>query len=128
MPRPAPVTSATRPSHSPDMAVLSLSRVLELLAPRVPGVQLVPEGDVVLAVDPAQIDLAAVAQCGEVDQPAVEVAQDEPALRELGHAAAQLEERLPDLPARAPAAVRGRGVGEGVARLGVGQPVTSGAQ
>src|SRR5947209_14840261 len=95
MPRPAPVTSATRPSHSPDMAVLSLSRVLELLAPRVPGVQLVPEGDVVLAVDPTQIDLAAVAQGGEVDQPAVEVAQDDPALRELGHAAAQLEERLP---------------------------------
>src|SRR3954447_23363031 len=56
---------------------------LERLTPGVARVEVVPVADVGLAVDPAQVDLASVAQRGEVDEPAVEVAQDDPARVEL---------------------------------------------
>src|SRR5437763_11666539 len=96
---------------------------LQRPAARVARVELVPVADVVLAVDPAEVDLAAVAQRGEVDEAALEVAQDEPALDDLGDAAAQLEERLADLLARRPAAVRRRALRQRAARLLVGQPL-----
>src|SRR5919202_3560996 len=47
----------------------------ERLAPGIARVLVVPEGDLVLALLPAEVDLLPVAQRGEVDQPAFEVAQ-----------------------------------------------------
>src|SRR3954454_23998466 len=101
---------------------------LQLLAARVAGVELVPQADVGLPVDPAQVHLAAVAQRGEVDEAAVEVAQDDPALVELRDAGLERDERLADLPPGRPAAVAGRRAGERRARLLVGQQLARPAQ
>ena len=87
-----------------------------------------PEADVVLAVDPAQVDLAAVADGREVDQAAVEVAQDDPAGVEGGDAVLELDERLADDLAGLAAAVGRRAVGQRLAGLGVGQPRAGVAQ
>src|SRR5215212_570193 len=96
---------------------------LQRLAPRVAGVEVVPEGDVVLALDPAQVHLTALAQRREVDQPPVQVAEDDATVGELGRAGAELDERLADLPAAAATAVPARGADQGLTRLGVGEPV-----
>src|SRR4051812_35739434 len=80
-----------------------------------------PERDLGLAVDPAEIALLAVADGGEVDQATLEVAQDDLAPRQRAEAGLELNERLADLPAGAAAAVAGRTVGERLARLLVGQ-------
>src|SRR4051794_12720432 len=101
---------------------------LERLTPGVARVEVVPEADVRLAVDPAQVDLAAVAQRGEVDQAAVEVAQDDPARVELRDAGLQREERLAHLPARRAAAVGRRRARQRRARLLVGQQIARLAQ
>ena len=70
------------------------------------GLGLVPEADRVLALLPAQVDLAAVAERREVEQAAVEVAQHDLELAQLDHRVAQLEEALGDRAARVAAAVR----------------------
>src|SRR5215212_254070 len=96
---------------------------LQRLAPRVAGVEVVPEGDVVLALDPAQVHLTALAQRREVDQPPVQVAENDAAVGELGSAGAELDERLTDLPAAAATAVAARGADQGLTCLGAGEPV-----
>ena len=97
---------ADREQHGADRGrlLLELSRrkvrtssaIVERAAPAEAGVGLVPEADLRLALLPAQVDLAAVAQSGEVDQAAVEVAQHDLALAQLEHRLAQLEEPLRD--------------------------------
>ena len=66
---------------------------------------LVPEADLRLPLLPAQVDLAAVPQRREVDQPAIEVAQHDLPVAELEHRFAQLEEPLGHELARLAAAV-----------------------
>ena len=101
---------------------------LERLTAGVARVEVVPELDVVLAVDPAQVDLGAVADGREVDQAAVEVAQDDPARVEGGDPVLELDEGLADDLAGLAAAVGRRAVGERLTGLGVGEPRAGVAQ
>src|SRR3954447_5462770 len=112
----ASVGRSWRPSHSE-------TDLLQRLTPRVAGVEVVPAGDVVLALDPAQVDLTALAQRREVDQPPVQVAENDAAVGELCSAGAELDKRLTHLPAAAATAVPARGADQGLACLGVGEPV-----
>ena len=76
----------------------------EFLAARESRVDVMPEADVGLALDPAEVDLVVVAQRGEVDQAAVEVAQLDLAPLELPGAglAARGTPRRPAVPGRPP--------------------------
>src|SRR5215217_8094638 len=71
---------------------------------------LVPVVDPVLAELPAEVDLAALAHRGEVDQPAVDVAYDDAGFLEAPEQAADLEESLADGPAVVAATVGRRGL------------------
>src|SRR3954447_17100167 len=102
------------------------SATLERLPARQAGVGPVPEGDLVLALLPAQVDLLAVADGGEVHEPALEVAQHHLAVAELHQAVAQGQERLRDHAARFAAAVRGTRLGQGLAGVGVAQLLAGG--
>src|SRR4051794_9776132 len=84
-------TAATRCSE-PSRRHARLSS--ELLPARETCIGLVPVRDLVLAFLPAEIDLAAVAQRGEVDEPPLEVAHDHLHRIELAGRRLQLEERL----------------------------------
>src|SRR5919199_4572500 len=101
--------------------LVRVSGALQLLAPGVARVELVPEPDVALAVDPAQVHLAAVADRGEVEQAAVEVAQHDPAPLERRGALAQRDEGLADVLAERPSAVAARALLQRVTDLGVGE-------
>src|SRR5829696_8543165 len=99
------------------------SAIVERPAATEAGVGLVPEGDRVLALLPAEVDLLAVAERREVEQPAVEVAQDHLQLAQLDHRVAQLEEALGNrAPGCAPAIGRPR-FGERIARVAVAELV-----
>src|SRR4051812_26978631 len=81
----------------------------ERLAPAIAGIDVVPELDLGLAGLPAEVDLAAVAHGGEVDEAALEVAQDHLHRRQPAGGARELEERLrPAAPGRPAAVRRGR--------------------
>src|SRR5205085_215643 len=98
--------------------------LLERLAAGVAGVEVVPVADpVLLGLDPAQVHLLIVAPRGEVDETAVEVAQDHVALAQRGRGLAQLEEGLRHGPAGVAAAVAGHRSGERVAGVLVQQAV-----
>src|SRR5215211_9266928 len=90
---------------------MAQSSVKWLPAP-VPGLEVVPVGDRVLAELPAQIDLLTVADRREVDQAAVDVAHYDAGLLEGGEQTSHLQEGLPDLPSGIAAAVRRCGVRE----------------
>src|SRR5689334_3017004 len=96
-------------------------RPLERLASRIPRLELVPERDLILALDPAQVHLAPLAQGGEVDEPAIEVAQHDLHRLELGEPGAQGQEALRHHLPRLAAAVAGRRLRQGVARLLLGE-------
>src|SRR6188472_2958038 len=91
---------AKAPSHLP--------RLLQRLSPREPRLELVPVPDPLLPELPAEIDLAAVAKRREIDQPAVEVAKDDPDGLELDEPPPNVSEALAHEPRRLAAAV-GRG-------------------
>src|SRR4029453_11600443 len=74
-----------------------LQPLVERLAATEACFQVVPEGDLVLAELPAQIDLAAFQNRGEVDQPAVDVAKHDAGLLDRVEQSPDLEERDPDL-------------------------------
>src|SRR4051794_31705009 len=63
----------------------------EILAPGETCIRLVPVRDLVLALFPAQVDLATVAQRREVDQPALEITDDHLDRVELAGSCLQLE-------------------------------------
>src|SRR3954449_9742335 len=80
----------TRRQITPARRAASRTRgsvIGERLATGEAGVRLVPEGDLVLALLPAEVDLAAVAQGREVHQSAVEVAQHDLHLLKLAERA-----------------------------------------
>src|ERR687896_1122270 len=68
------------------------------------GLRLVPEGDLVLALLPAEVDLATVPDGGEVHEPPLQVAKHDGDLLQLHEGRAELDERLGDDPARRAAA------------------------
>src|SRR3954447_4118887 len=103
------------------------ARNLQRLPSRIAVVELVPELDVGLAVDPAQVDLATLADRREVDEATVEVTQHDLALVEAHRGRPQGQERLADLAPRPPASVGRRAREQRLARLAVGQPRTGGA-
>src|SRR4051812_34027584 len=86
--------------------------IVEGLPARKAGLGLVPVLDRVLALLPAQVDLAAVADGGEVEQAGVEVAQHDVERAQLGHRVAQLDESLGDGAAWVAAAVCGTRLGQ----------------
>src|SRR6185312_7677782 len=96
-------------------------RRLERLPSRIPRLELVPERDLILALDPAQVHLAPLAQRGEVDQSALEVAQNDLHRLELGEPGAQSEEALRHHLPRLAAAVARRRLRQRVARLLLGE-------
>src|SRR5687767_5651002 len=120
-------TAATRCSKFRSRAARTIrrgrSRIVERAAAREAGLGLVPVADGVLAVLPAQVHLASVADRGEVEQAAVEVAQHDLELAQLHHGVAQLDEALGDGAAGRAAAVRRAGLGQRLARLAVAQAV-----
>src|SRR5437868_6662098 len=70
-------TAATRCSEpSRRQACGRLRMNSELLAPREASIGFVPVGDLVLALFPAEIDLAAVPHSREVHEPALQVTDD----------------------------------------------------
>src|SRR3954452_19929085 len=93
----------------------------ERLASAIPGVRVVPVADLVLAGLPAEVDLAAVAQCREVDEPALEVAQHDVHRLQLAECPLQLEDRFRDNASRLAAAVRRRRLAERRAGVLVGE-------
>src|SRR4051794_20491024 len=102
----------------------------ERLTSAIARIRVVPEADLVLARLPAQVDLATVAQGGEVDQPALEVTQHALHRLEFAERALQLEERLRDHASRRASTVRGSRLAEGGAgvlvrelRTGRAQPI-----
>src|SRR4051794_34609265 len=99
-------TPATRCSKFSRRQVARMG-MSERLASAIPGVRVVPVADLVLAGLPAEVDLAAVAQRREVDEPALEVAQHHVHRLQLAERPLKLEERLRDDPAGLAAAVRG---------------------
>ena len=100
------MTGATEPGAAVSAEKFTDERVVTNgCAAAEAGVQPVPEADVRLPVDPAQVDLLPVPDRREVDQAGVEVAQHDPAPVELGDAVLELDERLPHLLAAVPAAV-----------------------
>jgi hypothetical protein len=66
----------------------------------------VPVRNLVLAELPAEVDLTPLHDRGEVDQAAIDVAQDDPGLLDRPEQAADFEKRDADLGARFSAAVR----------------------
>src|SRR4051794_25374317 len=73
-----------------------LSGSVERLAAAETVVELVPVLDGVLVVLPAEVDLAALTRGGKVDQPAVEVAQDDSRLGDSAEQAPDLKKALAD--------------------------------
>ena len=107
------------PSRTPSRS--SPEPALERLATGEPGVRLVPEADLVLVEQPAEVDLLAVPDRGEVDQPAVDVPHDDVDRLQLAQRAAELDERKRDGAARVGAAAvrierRDRVLGRGADR------------
>src|SRR5215212_2639219 len=127
---PTPATRCSKFSRRQVSATPSATRCgsSERLASGKARVRVVPEGDLVLALLPAEVDLAALAQRREVDQSAVEVAQDDLHRLELAERALKLEERLGDDAARGAAAVRRARLLERGASLLVAELHTRGAQ
>src|SRR4051794_17546505 len=83
---------------------------LQRLPARIARVEVVPEADgLLLGLDPAEVDLAAVHHRREVDQPPIEIADDEVHRLQSRGGVAQLEERLGDVTARRAAPPRRRG-------------------
>src|SRR3954471_22747604 len=78
----------------------------ERLASAIAGIDVVPELDLGLAGLPAEVDLAAVAHGGEVDEAALEVAQHHLHRLQLAERALELQKRLRHHPAGRTAAVR----------------------
>src|SRR5690242_6474088 len=118
-------TSSTAPTPAARCSKLSLRQVpampsatrrgiSERLAPAIARLRIVPEGDLLLALLPAEVDLVPVAQRGEVDQPALEVAQHDLHLLEIAERALELDEGLGHDAPRRSAAVRRRRLVEGV--------------
>src|SRR3954471_10738454 len=100
----------------------------ERLASAIAGLDVVPELDLGLAGLPAEVDLATVAHRGEVDEPALEVAQHDLHRLQLAERALELQERLRhDASGRASAVGRSR-LAERGARLLVGELLARGAQ
>src|SRR4051812_18206015 len=85
-----------------------LQPLFERLAATVASFQLVPVADLVLAELPAEVDLPVIHQGGEVDQAAVDVAEDETGLLDRLEQAPDLEEGDADLLAFLAAAVARR--------------------
>src|SRR4051812_11949117 len=100
----------------------------ERLASAIAGVGVVPVLDLVLSRLPAEIYLAAVAERREVDQPALEVAQDHLHRLQLAERALQLEEGLRNHAARRAASIRGRGLAQRCSGILVGELLARGAQ
>src|SRR5688572_28541697 len=119
-----PTPIAARRSWAPSERRRSVKR---LPAP-VAVLDVVPPVDRVLAQLPAEIDLLAVADRREVDQPAVDVAHDDAGLLERAEQPAHLEERLADLAPLLTAAVCRRRLGLHLVRLLIGQQVLGVAQ
>src|SRR5436190_370421 len=82
-----------------------------------------PVVDLVLTDLPAQVNLPAVQERGEVDQPPVDVPQHDAGLLERFEQPPDLEEGHPDLPPLLATAVARRGVRERLVRLRVGELV-----
>src|SRR4051794_19972308 len=118
-------TAATRCSE-PRTRQACLSS--ELLPARETCIRLVPMRDLVFAFLPAEVDLAAVAQRREVDQPALEVAHDHLHRVELAGCCLQLEEGLGHDPTGFAAAVAGRRLAQRFAGVFVGEAVARRAQ
>src|SRR4051794_11901524 len=116
---PTPATRCSKFSRRQVSTTPSATRCgrSERLASAIARVGVVPEGDLVLALLPAEVDLAPVAQGREVHQSAVEVAQNDLHLLELAERALELEERLGHHAPGGAATVRGPGLGQRRARL-----------
>src|SRR4051812_40708936 len=95
----------------------------EILATGETCIGLVPLGDLVFALFPAEVDLAPVAHGGEVDQPALEIADDHFHCVQLAGCCLELEKCLRDDPSRLPAAIAGHRLAERLAGLLVGEAV-----
>src|SRR6476646_6657429 len=96
---------------------------VQRLPPTVARVQVVPPSHLFFAKLPAEVDLLAVADGGEVDQAALDVPDHDAGLLDRQQHATHLEERLPDLSPGFASAVRGRRLGEHRVRVGVGEHV-----
>src|SRR4051794_35239934 len=101
----------------------ALQPLVERLAATEARIQVVPVGHVLLAELPAQIDLPLVRDRREVDQAAIDVAQDDPGLLDRLEQAPDLEKRNPHLLPLIAATVARRGLRERLVRLGVGELV-----
>src|SRR4051812_39656482 len=100
----------------------------ERLPTRKARIGLVPEPDLVLALFPAEVDLAVAAEGGEVDEPAVEIADDDVDRVQLGRRRLQLEEGLRHDAAGLAAAVARGGLAERFARVLVREALAPRAQ
>src|SRR3954468_24185960 len=116
--RSSAATPATRCSKLSRRQVPASS---ERLTSAISRIHVVPERDLVLARLPAQVDLAAVTESREVDEPALEVAQHDFHRLELAEGALELEKCPRDAPPRLPPAVRGCGFAERRAGVLVGE-------
>ena len=96
---------------------------LQRLAPRKARVDLMPVGDLGLAVDPAQVHLAPVADRGKVDQPAVEIAEHDLALIQRRDRGLKFDECVAELLRGRPAAVSGGDLGERAPSVDVAEPI-----
>src|SRR3954470_23267365 len=103
--------------HVPAMPSATRCGSSERLPAPISRFRVVPEGHLVLALLPAEVDLATFAERGEVHQPTIEVAQDDLHLLQVAECALELEERLGDDAPRRAAAVRGTGLAQRRARL-----------
>src|SRR4029079_1255293 len=86
-----PSPRSPRPTRFPTRV---LKDSVERLSATVTRVEIVPIVDCVLSQLPAEVDLAIVEHAGEVDQAAVEVADDDARLVQGPDQVAELEERL----------------------------------
>src|SRR5207247_8038532 len=107
-----PAIRSFPPSPRRSRQSLSTGCSSERLAATESPLQVMPVGDLVFTELPAEIHLAAVDQRREVDEPAIDVPEDETRLLARLEEPPHLEERDAALPALVPAAVTGRGPGE----------------
>src|SRR4051794_32957312 len=100
---PAPITAIRslppRPRRSAGSFRQNESRLVERLAATVTALEGVPEADLVLTELPAEIDLLAVDDGREVDEPPVDVTQHDAGTLDGVEQPPHLEKRDPDLPA-----------------------------
>src|SRR5207248_859143 len=117
---PMPAARCSRLSRrqvSATASPCSFSGSSERLSSGIARLGIVPPGDLVLSLLPAEVHLLAFAHGREVDQPALQVAEHDLHRLELVERVAKLEERGRHHLAGLPAAVRGRGLGKRLARF-----------